>query len=104
MNYIAFGPQEEYASRVSVVLHQSGDLPDLAIDASGLSQSSGTPVVALRADGAASIYGGTPASVKGNREAKECSNRGICDSKTGECECFQGFFGEDCSKATAFAL
>ena len=40
----------------------------------------------------------------GTTEAIECSNRGLCDSKTGECECFKGFFGEDCSKAIAFAL
>ena len=40
----------------------------------------------------------------GTTEANDCSNRGVCIEKTGECECFKGFYGEDCSRAIAFAL
>eukprot|EP00943_MAST-04B_sp_MAST-4B-sp1_P009505 g9505.t1 len=40
----------------------------------------------------------------GTTEANDCSNRGVCIEKTGECECFKGFYGEDCSQAIAFAL
>merc|ERR1712072_454174 len=38
---------------------------------------------------------------KGEDEAAECSNRGICDSKSGLCECFTGHTDEDCSEMTA---
>ena len=26
----------------------------------------------------------------------ECSNKGLCDRKTGECECFDGYEGSAC--------
>lgn len=33
-------------------------------------------------------------------DARDCSGRGICDSATGQCKCFQGFFGERCESQT----
>eukprot|EP01039_Chlorochromonas_danica_P010763 gene10762-11962_t len=30
----------------------------------------------------------------------ECSNRGICNRKTGSCDCFSGYEGEACQRAT----
>jgi hypothetical protein len=33
----------------------------------------------------------------------ECSNRGICDPVKGDCICYPGFTGEDCSTVNAFA-
>ena len=29
----------------------------------------------------------------------ECSNKGICDRKAGECECFDGYEGNACQRA-----
>jgi hypothetical protein len=66
--------------------HQSGNLPSLKVESS-LTQSSGTPALAIVADGASSSYGSTTATVQGNRENLECSNRGICNRATGVCAC-----------------
>merc|ERR1719428_67782 len=30
----------------------------------------------------------------------ECSNKGICDRKSGECECFDGYEGAFCQRAS----
>lgn len=37
---------------------------------------------------------------KGTAERAVCSNRGICDSETGVCTCFSGFYGQACEKQT----
>lgn len=40
----------------------------------------------------------------GTTEAISCSGRGICDDSSGECQCFKGYAGVDCSKQNALAL
>ena len=30
----------------------------------------------------------------------ECSNKGLCDRKVGECECFDGYEGHACQRAS----
>lgn len=34
-------------------------------------------------------------SVKGNKENEECSNRGLCDQRTGTCKCFSSSSGDE---------
>jgi hypothetical protein len=33
----------------------------------------------------------------GNRCQVDCANQGICDYRTGTCQCFDGQYGTDCS-------
>lgn len=34
----------------------------------------------------------------GNLETAECSDKGICNTETGECECFIGYIGAACDR------
>merc|ERR1711871_1907447 len=40
----------------------------------------------------------------GTTEASECSGRGLCDDSSGECQCFKGYTGVDCSIQNALAV
>merc|ERR1711871_1390221 len=40
----------------------------------------------------------------GTTEAKTCSGRGLCDDSSGECQCFKGYSGVDCSQQNALAV
>lgn len=50
----------------------------------------------------ASEYGGNTASrsaaIGGFRYVSMCANRGNCNTETGDCECFAGFSGDDCTQ------
>jgi len=45
------------------------------------------------------VYAGST-DVQSHKEAAICSEHGLCDTETGLCECFSGYFDEDCSKQT----
>jgi len=41
---------------------------------------------------------------EGNLCHVDCSHRGMCDYETGQCSCYDGFYGENCGKTTALAF
>merc|ERR1711871_162620 len=40
----------------------------------------------------------------GTKESSECSDRGVCDGATGECNCFQGYTGAACTEQNELAI
>ena len=47
--------------------------------------------------------GGYVTGAAGNICYAECSNRGICNYRTGQCKCFAGFSGFSCSEIDALS-
>ncbi len=47
--------------------------------------------------------GGVGTGAAGSKCFVECSNRGLCNFKTGVCNCFSGFTGYACSEMDALA-
>jgi len=43
-------------------------------------------------------------SADGNTEAATCSNRGMCDSSIGKCQCFTGYTGAACDTQSVLAV
>ena len=66
----------------------SGNLPPMLLSSAGLST---TNTLTLREGGATSTYNSGIASRTGTKEAKECSNRGVCNRLTGECACHPNY-------------
>lgn len=45
-------------------------------------------------------WDGQPYENDNHNQMMECSGRGICDRKTGECDCFAGYEGKGCRRST----
>lgn len=59
------------------------------------------------ASGSCAAAGSSKAVVRkvvGNRPENECAGRGNCDTKTGVCKCFTGFYGAVCEVQNALAM
>ena len=44
-------------------------------------------------------WAATPQANNDHKQKVECSGKGVCKRKTGECECFDGFAGEGCRRS-----
>lgn len=44
-------------------------------------------------------WAASPQSNNDHKQMTECSGKGLCNRKTGECECFDGFAGEGCRRS-----
>jgi hypothetical protein len=44
-------------------------------------------------------WAATPQDNNDHKQRIECSGKGLCDRKSGECECFDGFWGEGCRRS-----
>jgi len=77
-----------------------------AIDVLFVSNSGKIPVLSVYTpEGHNNFYNVEVASaVEGTTENALCSNRGACDYATGECKCYQGFTGHDCSRQNVLAM
>jgi hypothetical protein len=51
-----------------------------------------------------SVWGELRANgTKGNLCHVDCANRGVCNYNNGQCSCFEGFYGHDCTIQSALA-
>jgi hypothetical protein len=57
-----------------------------------------TPMSNHMADTTSLLFRHVYVDSHGTTEARECSDRGLCDSSTGICECFKGYTDDDCSR------
>lgn len=74
-------------------LTEHADLPPLAVDTSQLTRSLGRVRFWVATDGTALTDGAgtTLASRAGTTESEPCSNRGICNTASGLCDCFAAY-------------
>lgn len=49
-------------------------------------------------------YSTNKAGRDGSTENVECSNRGLCDTGSGQCRCFAGYTGHNCSEQNALSM
>merc|ERR1719261_1374002 len=66
--------------------------------------SAGRTETGVRFIGYVNIFKFSPATTGTYTYVSECSNRGVCDSEVGVCECFKGYTNDDCSVQSSLAV
>lgn len=77
----------------------AGDNKDVRKNAQRRETADGTQYV-----GFVNIFKFSPATTGTYTYVSECSNRGVCDSEVGVCECFKGYTNDDCSVQSSIAV
>merc|ERR1712022_24950 len=54
--------------------------------------------------GIVNIFKFSPATTGNYQFVSQCSNRGACDTDAGNCECFKGYTGDDCTTQSSLAV
>jgi hypothetical protein len=99
--------QIDFVGKTVTVAGKSCDVSLVLAD--DASSSKGSRFVCSNTAGADAVIassGGASAVVvsgKGTTEATSCSDRGMCNTETGLCECFAGYSGVDCTSQNALA-
>merc|ERR1712178_217338 len=44
-------------------------------------------------------WAASPIADNSHKQLVECSGKGTCDRKSGECQCYDGFWGEGCRRS-----
>jgi len=93
-----------FASKTVAIGAVSCDVSSILADSD--SATKGSRFVCSNTEAATAVISASTAisvSGKGTTEASSCSDRGICNTESGLCECFVGYSGVACSSQNALA-
>jgi len=60
----------------------------------------GQGLISLRTCASGYAWAASPQLDNDHKQLVECSGKGTCDRKSGECTCYDGFWGEGCRRST----
>lgn len=94
--------QQIEVSAIAVASDNGGLARTFQITFMGLSGAQ-YPVIVAPTVGKGTVEEAPKTVAIGNKEDIECANRGICDTVSGQCKCFSGYYGVACEHQNALA-